>query len=96
MLVELTDDELCMINNGMNEVCNDIDLKGSLTLGGAVASKYTVEEAGAVLHPCSAILLAGNDIWARAVRSWNRLSPVPPPPAEGGRAARHADSGWPG
>jgi hypothetical protein len=45
MLVELTKDELCIINNALNEVCNGIDLEGEFD----TRMGCTVEEAQAVL-----------------------------------------------
>ncbi len=39
MLVELTSDELGIINNALNEVCNGIHLEGSLTLEWATQSR---------------------------------------------------------
>lgn len=43
MTVELTKDELRIINNALHEVCNGIDLEGEIRMG------CTVEEACAVL-----------------------------------------------
>ena len=45
MLVELTKDELGIINNALNEVCNSIDLEGEFD----TRMGCTVEEARAVL-----------------------------------------------
>ena len=45
MLVELTNDELGIINNALNEVCNGIDLKGEFD----TRMGCTVEEVRAVL-----------------------------------------------
>jgi hypothetical protein len=45
MLVELTKDELYIINNALNEVCNGIDLEGEFD----TRMGCTVEEAQAVL-----------------------------------------------
>ena len=45
MLVELTKDELGIINNALNEVCNGIDLEGEFE----TRMGCTVEEARAVL-----------------------------------------------
>jgi hypothetical protein len=44
MLVELTKDELGIINNALNEVCNGIDLEGEFD----TRMGCTVEEARAV------------------------------------------------
>jgi hypothetical protein len=46
MLVELTRDELGIINDALNEVCNGIDLEASLT----PVWGCTVEEAWALLR----------------------------------------------
>jgi hypothetical protein len=45
MLVELTKDELGIINNALNEVCNGIDLEGEFD----IRMGCTVEEGRAVL-----------------------------------------------
>lgn len=45
MLVELTKDELGVINNALNEVCNGLDLEGEFD----TRMGCTVEEARAVL-----------------------------------------------
>jgi hypothetical protein len=45
MLVELTKDELGIINNALNEVCNGIDLEGEFD----TRMGCTVEQARAVL-----------------------------------------------
>jgi hypothetical protein len=45
MLVELTKDELCIINKALNEVCNGIDLEGEFD----TRMGCTVEEEQAVL-----------------------------------------------
>jgi hypothetical protein len=45
MLVELTRDELDIINNALNEVCNGIDLEGEFE----TRMGCTVEQARAVL-----------------------------------------------
>ena len=51
MLVELTADELSIINNALNEVCNGIDLEGEFD----TRMGCTVEEAGAVLAKIRAL-----------------------------------------
>ena len=52
MKVELTKDELGIINNALNEVCNGIDLEGEFD----TCTGYTVEEARETSvedsHPC--------------------------------------------
>ncbi len=45
MLVELTADELAIIDNALNEVCNGIHLEGEFS----TRMGYSVEEARAVL-----------------------------------------------
>lgn len=51
MLVELTKDELGIINNALNEVCNGIDLEGEFD----TRMGCTVEEARAVLAKVHAL-----------------------------------------
>jgi hypothetical protein len=51
MLVELTTDELGIINNALNEVCNGIDLEGEFD----TRMGCTVEEARAVLAKIHAL-----------------------------------------
>ena len=51
MLVELTNDELRIINNALNEVCHGIDLEGEFD----TRMGCTVEEAGAVLAKIHAL-----------------------------------------
>jgi len=51
MLVELTADELGIINNALNEVCNGIDLEGEFD----TRMGCTVEEARAVLAKIHAL-----------------------------------------
>jgi hypothetical protein len=51
MLVELTKDELGIINNALNEVCNGIDLEGEFN----TRMGCSVEEARAVLPKIHAL-----------------------------------------
>ena len=51
MLLELTKDELVIINNALNEVCNGIHLKGEFD----TRMGCTVEEARAVLANVNAL-----------------------------------------
>ena len=51
MLIELTNDELGIINNALNEVCNGIDLEGEFH----ARMGCTVEEARAVLAKIHAL-----------------------------------------
>jgi hypothetical protein len=51
MTVELTKDELGIINNALNEVCNGIDLEGEFD----TRMGCTVEEARAVLAKIHAL-----------------------------------------
>ena len=51
MVVELTQDELGIINNALNEVCNGIDLEGEFD----TRMGCTLEEARAVLAKIHAI-----------------------------------------
>jgi len=51
MIVELTKDELGIINNALNEVCNGIDLEGEFD----TRTGCTVEEARAVLAKIHAL-----------------------------------------
>jgi hypothetical protein len=62
MLVELTKDELGIINNASNEVCNGIDLRGEL----GTRMGCTVEEARAVLAKIHAL---ASSQWAISCRS---------------------------
>jgi hypothetical protein len=54
MLVELTKDELGIINNALNEVCNGIDLEGEFD----TRMGCTVEEAQVVLAKIHALASA--------------------------------------
>jgi hypothetical protein len=51
MLIELTKDELQIINNALNEVCNGIDLEGEFD----TRMGCTVDEARAVLAKVHAL-----------------------------------------
>jgi hypothetical protein len=51
MLVELTNDELRIINNALNEVCNGIDLEGEFD----TRMGCDIEEARAVLTKIHAL-----------------------------------------
>ncbi len=51
MLIELTNDELQIINNALNEVCNGIDLEGEFD----TRIGCTVDEARAVLAKVHAL-----------------------------------------
>ena len=51
MLVELTNDELGIINNALNEICNGIDLEGEFD----TRMGCTVEEARLVLAKIHAL-----------------------------------------
>lgn len=51
MIVELTKDELGIINNALNEVCNGIDLEGEFD----IRMGCTVEEARGVLAKIHAL-----------------------------------------
>jgi hypothetical protein len=51
MLVELTTDELDIINNALNEICNGIDLEGEFD----TRMGCTVEQARAVLTKIHAL-----------------------------------------
>ena len=51
MIVELTKDELGIINNALNEVCNGIDLEGEFD----TRMGCTVEDARAVLAKINAL-----------------------------------------
>ena len=73
MLIELTKDELEIINNALNEVCNGIDFEGEFD----TRMGCTVDEARAVLAQCRSM----RDSVKRAFRQFNQRREWAMPPA---------------
>jgi len=61
MLVELTKDELSIINNALNEVCNGIDLEREFD----TRMGCTIEEARAVLAKIHRLVASHVIAWLR-------------------------------